>query len=166
MTSFAEINYINLFFSCNKSTSCSIVTKFNGPETVTVRLSVFDISDVPRSELYAKVISKRQNPIIKPIMIPQNITEKKFPTHKNKSTRLIFPILSVSAIWQSRRRKFTIMMQASNAFGKTARTGPATGSKIINTPQDTSDAIFDRPPTENCRDDLPKDPETGIPLNS
>ena len=59
-----------------------------------VPLSVFDISDVPRSELYAKVMSKRQNPIIKPIMIPQKITEKKFPTHKNKSTRLIFPIFS------------------------------------------------------------------------
>ena len=59
---------------------------------LTVPLSVLDISDVPRSELYAKVISKRQNPIINPIIIPQKITEKKFPTHKNKSTRLIFPI--------------------------------------------------------------------------
>ena len=105
--------------------------------TLTVPLSVFDISDVPRSELYDKEISKRQNPIINPIMIPQKITEKKFPTHKNKSTRLIFPIfhqflfitsnwptnqklvklnLSVSVIWHSKRRKFTIMMQASNAL--------------------------------------------------
>jgi len=106
---------------------------------LTVPLSVFDISDIPRSELYAKVISKRQNPIINPIIIPQKITEKKFPTHRNKSPRLIFAIfhkflsetyshwttnqkllkklnLSVSVIWQSRRRKFTIMIQASNAL--------------------------------------------------